>query len=486
MKILITNTTLAGRTGTEVLTLNLARALHALGHEPTVYSPLLGPIATEIRSLGIPVTDDISTLTETPDIIHGHHSIETATAALRFSQTPALFVCHDFIAWHDEAPVLPNIQAYVAISQGFSKRLTQQDGISPEFVHIIPNSIDTARFQPGPDLPETPRRALAFAKNDGHIAAITTACKKRNIELDIIGLAVNNVVASPETIMGDYDIVFASGLSALEALSCGRAVITCDGRGLAGMVTEENFDQFRIENFGLPVFNLPLTNEHVLQQIDLYNPAQSQIIQQRIHNEANLQTWAENYVALYQSLIDNFKAPDTTDTGRAAAAFLQRWTPARSPFSVLAERDGFKARIEELSQGLQKLPVKHYIPANSQNYMTLCGFHPVEPWGAWSAKSNFSIRLRPSESFRKLTLTVIPIITPQRPYAPITVSINNMPLGTRLLGAGRQEQTFEIPQLGDDTVWIEIISDKGDYPVSQDGNVDSRLIGLGLINLRLD
>lgn len=486
MKILITNTTLAGRTGTEVLTLNLARALKTLGHEPTVYSPLLGPIATEIRNLGIPVTDDISTLTETPDIIHGHHSIETATAALRFAQTPALFVCHDFIAWHDEAPVLPNIQAYVAISQGFSKRLTQQDGINPDLVHIIPNSIDTERFQPGPELPEQPRRALVFAKNNGHIAAITSACQKRNIEVDIIGLAVDNIVSSPETIMSDYDLVFASGLSALEALCCGRAVITCDGRGLAGMVTEANFDQFRAENFGLPVFNLPLTDTHILEQIDLYSAPRSVALQQRIHAEASLKNWAETYVALYQSLIDNFKAPEATDTGRAAAAFLQRWTPARSPFAVLDERNALKAQLEEISKGLQQIPIGQYIPANSNNYISLCGFYPLESWGAWSAKSTYSIRIRPSAPFSKLILTVIPIITPNRPYVPISASINNRPLGTRLLGPGRQELFYEVPHLGDDTVWLEIISDKGDHPVPKDNNVDPRVIGLGLVNIRLD
>lgn len=485
MKVLITNTTLAGRTGTEILTLNLARSLLALGHSPSVYSPDLGPLATEIRNLGIPVTDDIGSLTEQPDIIHGHHSIETATAAIRFPTTPAIFVCHDFIAWHDEAPTLPNIHTYVAISKGFSQRLTHQDGIAQDRIQIIPNSIDTDRFQPGPPLAETPARALVFAKNLAHIDPIRLACAQRNIQVDVIGLAVNNVAPSPETLVGDYDLVFASGLSALESLASGRAVIACDGRGLAGMVTSENFDAFRAENFGLPVFKHPLTCDHILEQIDLYNAQDAASVSQRTRNEANLSLWAYRFATLYEDVIADFKPPAPEQTARASATFLQRWTPARSPFAVLSEREALKARIKQLQQGQHPTPLNEYIPATAAHMLCLSGFHHPEDWGAWSAEAAFSVRLRPAAPFNRLVLTGLPFISPTRQSVAIAVSINGKPVGTRLITGSRQELLFDFATVTDPVVWIECVSDSGEQPVDASGALTPRRLGFALVNLRI-
>ncbi|TIX18021.1 MAG: hypothetical protein E5V44_03625, partial [Mesorhizobium sp.] len=62
LSILIANIYLTGRSGTEIVTRELAFALMRAGHRPIVYAPELGPIAQEIRARGIPVTDDISTI----------------------------------------------------------------------------------------------------------------------------------------------------------------------------------------------------------------------------------------------------------------------------------------------------------------------------------------------------------------------------------------------------------------------------------------
>src|SRR5262249_58647483 len=95
LRVLITNTTLATRTGTETYVRDLAAALLRKGHRPAIYSPRHGDIAREIRELGVPVVDDLVALSDVPDVIHGHHHPETMAALLRFPRVPAIFVGDD-------------------------------------------------------------------------------------------------------------------------------------------------------------------------------------------------------------------------------------------------------------------------------------------------------------------------------------------------------------------------------------------------------
>src|SRR2546422_6977176 len=111
LRVLITNLSLDGRTGTETYTRDLALAVRALGCEPAVYSPRIGKLAKELRSVDIPASNDLSSFA-VPDVIHGHHNVPLALAILRFPGTPAVFVCHDAQVWHDQAPRFGAIQRY--------------------------------------------------------------------------------------------------------------------------------------------------------------------------------------------------------------------------------------------------------------------------------------------------------------------------------------------------------------------------------------
>ncbi len=60
MRILLTNTTLAHRTGSELYVAEVARALRDRGCRPVVWSPVLGEVAAELAAAGIPVVDDLA------------------------------------------------------------------------------------------------------------------------------------------------------------------------------------------------------------------------------------------------------------------------------------------------------------------------------------------------------------------------------------------------------------------------------------------
>src|SRR5947207_16005971 len=114
LRVLITNLSLDGRTGTETYTRDLALALRALGHEPSVYSPRIGKLAEEVRRAEIPASNDLASF-DTPEVIHGHHNVPLSLAILRFRGTPAVFVCHAAKVWSDKAPRFSAIQPNVGV-----------------------------------------------------------------------------------------------------------------------------------------------------------------------------------------------------------------------------------------------------------------------------------------------------------------------------------------------------------------------------------
>lgn len=482
LRILITNLTLSSRTGTEIVTRDLALALKRAGHAPTVYTPRPGPIAEELRAAGVPVVSDIAEVRETPDVIHGHHVIQTAVAAARFPGTPAVFVCHDAVAWHDAPPRLPNIRAFVSVSGRCAARLVA-DGAAAGAVSVIPNGVDTDRFQPGGPLPDTPRRALAFAKNEGHLPGVIAACEARGIALDIIGPAVGRVEGTPEALIPGYDLVFASALSAIEAMACLRPVVVCDGRGLAGMAAPETYDLMRAENFGLALLTRPPTAEAVGAEIDRYDPLGAAALGGRVRREAGLGVWAAAWTDLYGRMIA--EAAPVADAGvwdAALAAHLQTWDPGRAPAAWLAEREAMHAAMARLDSGLQALaPGVSAKPGDPT--LSLTGFHAAEDWGAWSAREATAIRLTLPEGVHPTRLRLrVSAFTPKgRSTLPLTVLINGCPAADVVLEFSPRDLTLALdPAETDRTVWISLRTPEPLSPAATGAGGDPRLIGYGL------
>lgn len=502
LRVLLTNLTLAGRSGTEVLVRNLALGLLRAGHRPMVYSPRLGPaaddlrrasIVDELRRASIPVTHDIDSIAEPPDVIHGHHVLQTAIAAARFPAVPAIFVCHDFIAWHDVPPRLPNLRAYVAISEAFRERLIIEQGVLPSDASIILNAVDIQRFQPGPPPSATPRRALAFAKNHGHIEAIREACALRGITVDAVGLAAGGNVDAPELLMPHYDLVFASAMTAIEAMACLRPVVVCDGRGMAGLATSARYEGWRRENFGLRLFSRPVTLETVLAELDLYDAEDAIAVGRRIRDEAHVEGWVGQYVALYRKVISAFSPAEPADFARAVALHMQAWNPELDIGGWTGERARLLGEIDRLSTGVEETALGKAIGTGHAACLALSGFHPWEKWGVWSAHRRCGVRFRPARGTRpsRLTLEYCPFATPSRPDYDVICRLNGGTLGRLSLsnrdGPRPLTRTFEIPEEGhDDMFWLTFETERCVSPLSENLSEDARMLGFGLISIRLD
>jgi glycosyltransferase involved in cell wall biosynthesis len=362
LRVLITNRTLTVRGGTQLYTHDLAVGLLARRHRPVVYSPELGEVARALHLASVPVVDDLSSLGDPPDVIHGQSGPETLTALLAFPTAPAIFVCHGWWSWYAAPPRLPRIARYVAVDEACLDRLVFRHGIPGERARVLLNAVDLDRFRPRPPLPDRPRRALVFSNTVSDLTNLNVfrrACRQAGLRLDVVGFAADRPSAAPERLLGAHDVVFAKGRSALEALAVGNAVVVSDAIGMGPMVTAAELDRLRRANFGTRAFVERVTVEALLRELQRYDPRDAQAVSRRIREEADTHHWVDELIALYRQAIDE-KPGDPLAEGPAAAAYLQ-W---------------MSRRLREESDAALLLPAVHL----ANRVLALPGLGPVARW----------------------------------------------------------------------------------------------------------
>jgi hypothetical protein len=328
LKILITNNTLAARAGTELYVRDLALALARHGHEVAVYSNVLGEVAQEIESLGIAVCSDLSQVHFMPDIIHGQHHLETMTALLHFPDVPAVYFCHGIDPWEEIAPIHPRIIKYTAVCE-LTRRACIKHGVPAHKLQVIHNFVDTVRFKPRGPLPVSPKRALVFsnlASKRNYLNAAREACRRAGLELHVRGIASKAPLHSPETVLGSYEIVFAKGRCALEAMAVGTAVVLCGEEGAGPMVACSNFDTLRPRNFGCATLGLMAPSATMLlDHINRYDPDDAVKVCNRVRSEASLDRTLTFIVGMYSEAIAQFfdLKPDPRAESVAVARYVR-------------------------------------------------------------------------------------------------------------------------------------------------------------------
>jgi len=328
VRVLLTNHTLKWRTGSELYVLEVARQLRRLKHEPAAYSPHLGEVAELLTLAGIPVVRNLLDLPFRPDIIHGHHHIETMTALASLPGVPAIYFCHGSLPWEEMPPVFPRILRYVAVDEICRERIVREAKVPFEQVSLLLNFVDTDVFRPRKPLPPRPLRAVIFSNNaseENYAAAIRAACQQCGITLEIRGLAAGNPTNEPQDLLPRYDIVFAKARAAIEAMAVGCAVVLCDAAGLGPMVTTANFTTLRPNNFGLRTLSNEPTVQNIVTAIRTYDATDAERVRDRVRSEANIGDTVNGIVRIYEEVIaeNATRASDPVAELRALGAYLQ-------------------------------------------------------------------------------------------------------------------------------------------------------------------
>lgn len=328
LAVLLTNFELDVRGGTQLYLRDLAVALLARGHRPLAYAPRLGDVAREMEQAGVPVTDNLTTIGQSPDIIHAHHNHELFTAVLRFPGVPAVRVCH---GWLDERPQpFPRVRRYIAVDDTTRDRCVCEWGVPVDRVQVLLNFVDLARFTPRAPLPPRPRRALVFSHNAReHAWAVRAACDELGIAVETMGRTEGTESASPERQLQQYDVVFAKARAALEALACGAAVVLCDRAGVGPMVTSAEFPRLRRLNFGIRTLTRVLSPAAIASELARYDPADASAVSAKVRATAGADRAIETLLACYRDVLDEQgrATADRDEEFRAASAYLRALSP---------------------------------------------------------------------------------------------------------------------------------------------------------------
>jgi hypothetical protein len=350
--VLITNTTLAARSGSDLYVRDIALALLRRGWQPVACSTLLGNTAEELRALTVPVIDDPRKLPSPPDIIHAHHHLDAMAAIAAWPGVPVIAYCHGWVPWEETPFFHPQIVRYVAVDELCRERLIIEHGIPPDQVELLLNFVDLHRFPPRATAPpKHPRRALVFSNyarsGTPIMGAIEGACDRLGITLEIVGRTAGHPTATPEISLARADLVFAKARSALEALAVGCGVVVFDNAGLAGLVTPDNFDHFRRLNFG---FRLMATSrphptaDDVVAEIERWDSLSVAAVNGRVRQECGMEQIVDRLIGLYENAMSRPIGSDTVALragSNAMAGYL---------LSLGASFKGFDQRYNALTE----------------------------------------------------------------------------------------------------------------------------------------
>lgn len=329
LRVLITCRELVVRAGSQLYTRDVAEALRELGHAPVVYSPRLGPVAEEMRSRGVAVIDSLDHLGAAPDVIHGQHHLEAMSAMLRFPMVPALFVCHGWLPWEEAPPRFPSLLHYVAVDHLRRDRLVLEHGIRETQVTVLSNFVDLDRFRPRPTpLPPRPRRALLLSNQASErtfVPMIESACAASGIELTVAGSASGAATSRPEELLADFDLVFARGRAALEAMAVGAAVVLCDVEGDGPLVGTSNFAALRDLNFGLATLRPPVDEERLRAEIERYDSGEAARVRDLVRGEMGRREAVARLVVLYRGVLSTAPALQGEEHTRACLEATARY-----------------------------------------------------------------------------------------------------------------------------------------------------------------
>jgi len=329
MKILMTNNNLLMRSGSELYVKEVAEELIRRGHIVAAYSThVVGELGKLMNQFGIQTTDDLAELSWTPDIIHGQHHLETMTALAYFPNVPAIYICHGWKPWQEAPPLHPRIIEYAAVDKLTLQHAIEDHHIIPDKIRLIHNFVDLDRFKQRVPLPPKPKKALVFSNyaNEGnYLPLVRQACFKANIELEVIGFSSGHQVDKPEDVLKKYDLIFAVGRSAFEALATGSAVVICGEWGVGPMVTAQNMRELYDLNFGVAAMYSRPDADVIYSEIGHYNADDSAILTKNLRAMIDIRQAVEVIEKIYIEAVGKFKNAKIKpeDEARAFSDYLK-------------------------------------------------------------------------------------------------------------------------------------------------------------------
>lgn len=264
--------------GVPTYTLTLYNELVRRGHDVTVYSPKGGSLSRYEKAPLSRIMGSCDSLAGlgAPAIIIAQANLCSIEMRLAYPKTPMIFSAHGVLPELEQPPVGIDVQHYTAINEDTRDNLIAH-GIDESKITLVRDFVDTDRFTPTAPLHNDVRRVVFisnFRKGKAY-DTIKRTCQLADVHLNCYGAPYGRSYEIEREI-NRAEIVITTGRGILEAMSCGRAVISFgQGRGDGYLMPElpELYLESRRRNFAGSKCRYVFTAETLAAEIAKYNPA---------------------------------------------------------------------------------------------------------------------------------------------------------------------------------------------------------------------
>lgn len=256
------------------------------GHKVDVYAPMLGKMYNELKKLGVMLSKEGNY-----DLILDNHSPEYDS----FNGI-IIHTCHGIIDDLDKP--MPN-----AFNVAVSNKIGEHYNVST----IIPNGIDTNRFYCKNPIHNDIKKILSLCKSDTANEVLKRICLDAGVEFEsMYGKEVFNV----EDKINEADLVVGVGRSLLDAMACGRPVVSFDDRFYFktrmlgyGYITPDKYKYYEQDSFTANSVGKTLNKLELAKEIfEKYNYKDGEINRQYILNNLSIKHTVDLYLNLYNKL----------------------------------------------------------------------------------------------------------------------------------------------------------------------------------------
>jgi hypothetical protein len=378
MKVLMTQRALIEWAGTEMFTIEVANELAKRGHEVAVFSPRVGPPASLMNTSGVWVKSRLSELPWAPDVIHGQHHLQAMAALSYFVDAAAIYYSHGVFPWPEQAPVHPRIYKHVVMCLAMAPGLETNGGIPRDRVIAIPNFVNTRRFSEVRKPPSRPATALLYGGSGFAVDELLTlqrACKAHGISLEKIGYGYGNPRERPEAFLPHFDLVFAIGRCALEALACGCAVIPIIPGQAGSLLTSANFDDYAFSNLSPRYFSSgrEVGMHWLAAELASYSPERAAELTSHVRSARTLPSAVDLIEKVYRDAVDEHERQPAHEEREFApyleglSASVDIMTDNRREIELLRaelrSKMDYIAKLEASGQRLSRLIMNRFVRA---------------------------------------------------------------------------------------------------------------------------
>src|SRR5215210_5874279 len=271
MRVVLGRQSLVTAGGTQTYAITVARELEKLGHEVTLATEEIGPMADFAREQGVTVVG-VDDLPSACDAILGHDLGMAAMLGARYPDATLAYVVHSEGADAQMPPLIPGaVDALIACSDRFAARARAMAIDAP--IVRLREPIDVDGYLYPTPLPERPRRALILSnylrgpKRD----MLVEAWESAGVECVQVGKPASPML-DPRPAIQAADIVVAKARAALEGMCCGRAVYIYDQFGADGWITPDSYPAIEADQFAGQASPMPRSRADLVADLADYHP----------------------------------------------------------------------------------------------------------------------------------------------------------------------------------------------------------------------